>query len=106
MTRSPTISADNETAPWLGRHGHSVNLIGIPAGLLACAAFNEIPRILHIAGVRETNAGLFRLLATTATVDAATAVFRDYMTVTFGLSPERCADATDRLGRRRSRRRA
>ncbi len=88
---------------WLDRYGHSVNLVGVPSAVLASPSFNDEARELHIAGARETNAGLFRLLAAATTVDAATALFRDYMTVTFGLSADRCDDATDRFGRRRYR---
>ncbi len=92
-----------ETEPWLGRYGHSVNLVGVPTALLASASFNERASSLRIAGARETNAGLFRLLAKTTAREQATALFRDYMTVTYGLSVERCQDATDNRGRRRYR---
>ena len=42
--------------------GHSANLVGVPTGLLASAAFNDFPLTLHIRGVRRHRASYLRLL--------------------------------------------
>ena len=63
--------------------GHGANLVGIPAGLLASAVFNDYPQALHIAGVREQHHDLFESLA--AAPDAA-AAFDHYMEMAFKLS--------------------
>lgn len=85
-------------------YGHSTNVVGVPTGLLASAAFNEHPVDLHIAGVRETNRGLFQALAKVAENGLADVadVFQDYMAVLFGLDPEQ-RERTGRDGRRRYR---
>lgn len=69
----------------LSTRGHSTNLVGVPTGLLASAAFNAYPIPLHISGTRESHVSLFERLD--AAVDAAEAsrVFREYMIVVFGL---------------------
>jgi NAD+---dinitrogen-reductase ADP-D-ribosyltransferase len=63
--------------------GHGANLVGIPAGLLGSAVFNDYPRPLRIAGVREQHHDLFDSLA--AAPDAALA-FDHYMATTFQLA--------------------
>ncbi len=65
--------------------GHSANLVGVPTGLLASAAFNEYPLPLRIRGVHESHALLFRLLGSATSHAEAAAVFHDYMEETFGL---------------------
>lgn len=68
--------------------GHSANLVGVPTGLLASAAFNEHPLPLHIRGVHESHARLFGLLAEADSHAGAAQVFQDYMDDTFGLRQE------------------
>lgn len=63
--------------------GHGANLVGIPAGLLGSAVFNDYPQPLHIAGVREQHHELFDGL--TPAPDAARA-FDRYMETTFKLA--------------------
>ena len=68
--------------------GHTTNLVGVPTGLLASAVFNEFPVPLRIAGVRETNHGLFTMLDRAASAEDAAQIFQDYMGVVFGLHQE------------------
>ena len=63
--------------------GHGANLVGIPAGLLGSAVFNDYPQPLHIAGVREQHNDFFESLS--AAPDAALA-FDHYMDMTFKLT--------------------
>jgi Dinitrogenase reductase ADP-ribosyltransferase (DRAT). len=80
-------ATEAKRAAW--RRGHGTNLIGMPSGLFASAAFNAEHRPVHIAGVREMNADLFRLLdATSSMVDAAD-LFTSYMATMFALSEHR-----------------
>lgn len=65
--------------------GHSTNLVGVPTGLLASAAFNDYPLPLHINGTREASHSLFERLNGVASAAQASRVFQDYMTVLFGL---------------------
>ena len=77
------------------QRGHSSNLVGVPTGLLASAAFNDYPLPLHIHGVHESHPQLFRLLAKADSHAEAAKIFQDYMDDNFGLqqqNPE--ADAT------------
>lgn len=67
------------------QRGHSTNLVGIPTGLLASAAFNRFPLPLHISGTREAHRGLFERLAQSASAQEAAQVFQDYMALVFGL---------------------
>jgi NAD+--dinitrogen-reductase ADP-D-ribosyltransferase len=71
--------------------GHSANLVGVPTGLLASAAFNDHPLPLHIRGVRESHAGLFERLTSAASHREAGLCFQDYMDETFSLSPKKPA---------------
>lgn len=66
--------------------GHSTNLVGIPTGLLASAAFNEHPLGLHISGVRETNRSLFSMLEDSTCADEAQDAFQKYMAAVFGVN--------------------
>jgi NAD+---dinitrogen-reductase ADP-D-ribosyltransferase len=71
------------SAPW-----HSTNLVGIPTGLLASAAFNDFPLALHIHGARETNRMLFEMLQTSASAEEAAEAFQNYLGAVFGLDSE------------------
>ena len=66
---------------------NSTNLIGLPVGLIASVEFNQHPKPLTIAGVRESNRGLFRLLEEADSKIAARAIFHHYMKISFGLHP-------------------
>ena len=65
--------------------GHSTNLVGIPTGLLASAAFNEFPLPLSINGVREMNRPFFDHLQEAQSGAEAAAFFEGYMSLLFGL---------------------
>ncbi|HET7774809.1 MAG TPA: NAD(+)--dinitrogen-reductase ADP-D-ribosyltransferase [Azospira sp.] len=66
--------------------GHSTNLVGVPSGLLASAAFNDHPLRLHISGVRETSPALFRMLADATCAEEAVDAFQKYMAAVFGVN--------------------
>jgi NAD+--dinitrogen-reductase ADP-D-ribosyltransferase len=68
--------------------GHSANLVGVPTGLLASAAFNDYPLPLHIRGVHESHAWLFKLLAASSSHAEAAKFFQDYMGEFFGLQQQ------------------
>ena len=68
--------------------GHSTNLVGVPTGVLASAAYNDHPVPLRIAGVREMYRSLFEMLDQAESVDEAADVFQGYMGVVFGLDLE------------------
>lgn len=70
------------TPDWLQ---HSTNLVGVPTGLLASEAFNRHPVPLHINGVREFNAGLFRLLNETESLAEAGFMFLRFTERLFAL---------------------
>lgn len=76
------MSSGADPAQW-----YTTNLVGIPAPVLASAAFNAHPVPLHVAGTRETHPGLFALLARCADAAEARAVYAHYMTLAFGLGP-------------------
>lgn len=63
--------------------GHGSNLVGVPAGLVASAVFNDYPQPLHIAGVRDQHHELFDHLADAP--DPA-GVFDWYMKTAFQLA--------------------
>jgi NAD+---dinitrogen-reductase ADP-D-ribosyltransferase len=65
---------------------YTTNLVGIPASVVGSAAFNAYPQPLHVAGVRESNRGLFSMLERCETADDARAVFEHYMSIVFGLT--------------------
>ena len=66
---------------------YSTNLVGLPVGLLGSTAFNAHPQPFAISGVRETHRGLFRLLESAGDLTAASAVFRHFMEIVFGIAP-------------------
>lgn len=68
--------------------GHSANLVGVPTGLLASAAFNDTPLPLHIRGVHENHARLFERLSTVGSHTEAGYCFQAYMDETFNLSAQ------------------
>ena len=82
--------------------GHTTNLVGVPTGLLASPIFNEHPVPLKIAGVRETNPGLFGLLDRANDPEDAARLFQDYMGVVFGIHQEQ-REGVDSAGVRRYR---
>ncbi len=85
----------------LWRRGDGSNLVGVPAGFIAGTDFNAANRPLHIAGVREMNGQLFRMLEQTGDEAEAGEAFTAYMATMFGLTPRPTASAED--GRRRYR---
>ena len=88
----------------VSRKGHSTNIVGIPTALLASDAFNRAGLPLRLAGVREANHGLFKMLEHAETVERAAKLFTAYMEVIFGLHPEqRGRSSGSRDGRRRYR---
>lgn len=80
-------------------HHHSTNRVVVPTGLLASAEFNDAPVALHIAGVHETNRGLFGALAAAPDAGRAAEVFQDYMAVVFGLDAQDSAPGAPRRRR-------
>ena len=69
----------------VARKGHSTNLVGVPTSLLASEAFNRAGLPLRLAGVRETNRGLFSMLEQADSPAHAATIFTAYMEV--GLRP-------------------
>ncbi|MBY0578861.1 MAG: NAD(+)--dinitrogen-reductase ADP-D-ribosyltransferase [Burkholderiales bacterium] len=59
------------------------NLVGIPAGLLASASFNEFPIPLSIRGTREAHFRLFESLNQAANPVEARQCFLEYMSTVF-----------------------
>ena len=100
---------DPSTHSWLAMRpptgiGHSTNLVGLPMEFLASHHFNEEPRPLHVAGVREMNPALFERLDQAETLAEAGEAFLKYMNAMFGLDPEQRDNRIDRTsGRRRFR---
>lgn len=82
--------------------GHSTNLVGIPTGLLASAAFNDYPLPLSIGGVREMNRPFFEMLAKAPDAGSAGTVFENYMNMLFGLDGSALV-GDDNAGKRRFR---
>lgn len=81
---------------------YTTNLVGLPVGLLGSPAFNAHPQPITIAGVRETHRGLFRLLDNAGDLPAASAVFRHFMEIVFGLAPPEPGASRNPRGRHRS----
>lgn len=78
--RENALLGESQPSRW-----YTTNMVGVPADIVASAAFNAHPVALSIAGTREANAGLFRLLdAATDQADAADR-FAHYMDAVFGL---------------------
>lgn len=75
--------------------------MGVPAGFIAGTDFNTSNRPLHIAGVREMNGPLFRMLEETADEAEAGEAFGAYMATMFGLRPKPPASAEEAGSRRR-----
>ena len=88
--------------PELNHYGHSTNLIGMATACIAQPFFNDHPKPLHIAGTRESAAGLFEQLLKQPTREDCGRVFQDYMCVVFGFETEQ-RRGTDSSGRRRYR---
>ena len=84
----------------LWRRGDGTNLVGIPSGFIGSANFNAARRPLRIAGVRELNHDLFRLLEAVGDFEAGAALFTDYMSSMFGLAPRSAAEAEPNAQRR------
>ena len=57
----------------------ATNLVGVPAALLGSTAFNEQPRALQVAGVRDEYRGLFDLLERSPSLAESRALFASYM---------------------------
>jgi NAD+---dinitrogen-reductase ADP-D-ribosyltransferase len=68
------------------RHGYGTNLVGIPSAIIGSAAFNDQNRPLHIAGVREMNRDLFRMLNASVDPEESARFFMVYMTTMFDLA--------------------
>ncbi|HJV28282.1 MAG TPA: NAD(+)--dinitrogen-reductase ADP-D-ribosyltransferase [Aromatoleum sp.] len=77
-------------------YGQSTNLVGIPTGLLASAAFNAHPLPLRIHGVREMNRALFAMLHDAASIEDAVLAFQIYMRSVFDLDAPPVCDAQGR----------
>lgn len=67
------------------RHVDGSNLVGLPSGFIGSAAFNAENRPMHIAGAREINPDLFRLLEAPGSPEDRGQMFASYMQVMFGL---------------------
>ena len=76
---------DGQQRDGLWRRGDGTNLVGVPAGFIGGTDFNALNRPLHIAGVREMNGGLFRMLEDAADDADAGEAFTAYMATMFGL---------------------
>lgn len=76
-------TAEGTPSAWNG-----VNLVGIPTGLFASAAFNDYPLPVSISGVREMNGALFEMLRLSETAEEAGAAFHNYMRAVFGVNGE------------------
>lgn len=85
-----------------GYRGHSITLVGVPAGLIGSTAYNDFPVPLHVSGTRETNRSLFDMLRQAETPAEAAHCFCGYMDVVFGLDPEQRREPAGN-GRRRFR---
>ncbi len=82
---------------------YATNLVGVPAPLLASAAFNAHPAPLRIAGTCEAHPGLFTLLESSHDLVEAHDMFVHYLSIAFGLrKPE--AHELSSLGRAEQRR--
>ena len=105
MTATDLHTPDNRESPEVvSRKGHSTNLVGIPTAWLASDSFNRSGLPIRLAGVREANHGLFKMIERADMVEHAAQMFTAYMEVVFGLHPEqrgRANNAGD--GRRRYR---
>jgi NAD+--dinitrogen-reductase ADP-D-ribosyltransferase len=73
---------------------YSTNLVGIPAPVLASTAFNAHPQPLRVSGARETNGGLFAMLARVGEPEEAREIFAHYMGAAFSLTRIRDAESS------------
>jgi NAD+--dinitrogen-reductase ADP-D-ribosyltransferase len=78
---------DEWRADGLWRRGDGTNLVGVPSRFIGEAQFNTLDQPLHIAGVREMNGDLFRMLDAAADEAEAGEVFAAYMATMFSLEP-------------------
>jgi NAD+--dinitrogen-reductase ADP-D-ribosyltransferase len=76
--------ADSTDGLW--RYGNGTNLIGVPSAVVGSAGFNSTTRMLRIAGVREMNSDLFRMLHEAPDPEERSAIFTAYMGAMFGLN--------------------
>lgn len=81
-------------------YGHSTNLVGVPAGLIASSAFNDYPIALSIRGLHETNHALFEMLDRARNIEEAADAFDKYLHAVFAMDHE---TRPSRDGRRRFR---
>ncbi|MEQ1636806.1 MAG: NAD(+)--dinitrogen-reductase ADP-D-ribosyltransferase [Methylococcales bacterium] len=86
----------------ISEYGHSTNLVGLATACIADQNFNDDPKLLHIAGTRESASGLFEQLAREPSSVVSGQIFQDYMCVVFGFETEQRL-GNDRSGRRRFR---
>lgn len=75
-------------------YGHSTNLVGVPAGLIASNAFNDYPLPLSIRGVRETSRALFAMLDQARNTAEAAEAFEKYLHAVFTIDAA-CPPARD-----------
>jgi NAD+---dinitrogen-reductase ADP-D-ribosyltransferase len=99
--KNVVVQSEREPAE-LWRRDDGGNLVGVSASWLASAGFNARAAPLSIAGVRETNPDLFRLLAATDSLQEASHLFTAYAATMFGLDRRRAASGDDRNRRYRS----
>ena len=69
----------------LAQRWYGTNLVGVPARVLASAAFNAHPTPLAIAGTYAAHRTLFELLDASADLNEAHDMFSHYLHVAFGL---------------------
>ena len=77
-------------------YGHSTNLVGVPAGLIASTAFNDYPVPLSIRGVRETSRALFVMLDQARDAAEAAEAFEKYLRAAFAIDAETQAGRASR----------
>jgi NAD+--dinitrogen-reductase ADP-D-ribosyltransferase len=63
----------------------------VPAALIGSTAFNRHPVALAIHGTRESARGLFDLLDASADLAECAGIFRHFMEIAFGLTPDPAA---------------
>lgn len=94
----PPIPPRRAAGVW--RYGDGTNLIGIAPGFFGSVAFNERADPVHIAGVREMNGELFRLLGRASNLGEAGEAFGAYMAAMFGLNDRRVVATPEPAPRR------
>ena len=105
MSGTKLQAQDSRAMPEVvARKGHSTNVVGVATALLASETFNRSSWPLQLAGVREANHGLFKMLDHAESSEQAAKIFTAYMEVVFGLYPElRANPIGNGDGRRRYR---